>query len=137
MDNQIKAPINADEVRAAAKAKATAIAKDESDKPRYTYEVTQPCHRDGLYYDPEKWKQDGGEGPLLHVASEPQVSMALKPADEATEEATEAQKLVFAEVKRKKDLAAHPELAELVRKNAELEAQLTKAIAALQKAASK
>lgn len=119
--DEIKNPTNADEVRAAAKAKAEqSDAKAAEPKPQYVYEVTEPCHRDGLYYDPVKWRQDGGEGPLIHVASEPQVSKALKPVDEATEKATAAKALEFAAVKRAKELGAHPELAKIIEQNAAL-----------------
>jgi dTDP-D-glucose 4,6-dehydratase len=109
--------------------KATA-AKTE---PEYRYVVTEPCHRDGLYYVPA----ESGEEDVIHVATEPQVSKALKPADKFTAAATEEKRKEFEAVKRKQELAAHPELAKLVEQNALLQARLELALGALEKAAAK
>src|SRR4051812_40007148 len=100
--DQIKNPTNADEGRAL----KTAAPEKPEPKKQYTYKVIAPCHRDGLYYVPA----EPGKEPVLHVTSEPQVSVALEPHDEETVKATEVKKLEFAEVRRLKELKAHPEL---------------------------
>lgn len=110
------------------------VEKKAEPKPTpYKYEVVQPCHRDGLYYDPTNPK---AELPMFHYAAEPQVSVALVPADEFTAKATAEQKVKFAEVARLNKLNANPELAALAASNARLEGQLADAIKALQAAAT-
>jgi hypothetical protein len=118
------------------------VEKRPEPKPKpYKYEVVEPCHRDGLYFDPTNPK---AELPMFHWAETPQVSAALKPANDFTRKATEEQRLVFAKVRRENELKSHPELAAMVRENGELKArmdaqgaQLAEAISALKVAAKK